>query len=343
MKVHQAFIHGERDLRIDQVDISDEPLGPDELLVQTEVSALSTGTDIGNFVGDSRYIPMCPGYPRSIGYSNVGVVLETGTNVHEFRPGQRVFSTKRHVSKYRAVKSDLLIAVPETVSSDAASLSYLAQLTMSALRQADYISGERVAIVGLGVIGLTGIAIARALGAKTIAIGNSPLRQQVAEKVGAHHTISSDEKQIEEVLRKACSGDLADIVILSADKWSAYRTAMSCVRFAGRVAILGFPGRWEGAPPFNPLDPAWFWAKRLSILGSGFDTHRDCELWERRFTTRRNLEYIIDLLANGALALEPIITHRVPVAQMQQIYDLAASHSKDLITAVFDWKELQSE
>jgi threonine dehydrogenase-like Zn-dependent dehydrogenase len=90
-------------------------------------------------------------------------------------------------------------------------------------------------------------------------------------------------------------------------------------------------------PSFNPLDPAWLWAKRLSILGSGFDMHNDCQMWERRFTTRRNLRYILDLFGDGTLKLAPLITHRVAAEDMQSIYDLAASHSKDLITAVFQW------
>jgi threonine dehydrogenase-like Zn-dependent dehydrogenase len=114
---------------------------------------------------------------------------------------------------------------------------------------------------------------------------------------------------------------------------------MQSVRYGGRVAILGFPGRWEGLPTFNPLDQAWLWAKRLSVFGSGFDTRGDCQVWERRFTTRRNLETILNLLQDGTLKLAPLITHRVAAEKMQSIYELAASRSKDLITAVFHWEE----
>jgi threonine dehydrogenase-like Zn-dependent dehydrogenase len=337
MLIKQGFIHGARDLRLDTGELSDAPLAPDELLVKTEVTALSTGTDIGNYVGDSTYIPTSPGYPRAIGYSNVGTIVNIGEEISGLYVGQRVFSTKRHVSAYRARRSDMIMPIPDLVPSDVASLSYLAQLSLSALRQSNYQSGESVAVVGLGVIGLTGIAVARALGARTIAIGNSDTRLTVAEKVGAHYTIPVQDETIEEAVREACSGNLADIVILAADKWAAYRTSMQSVRYGGRVAILGFPGRWEGLPSFNPLDPAWLWQKRLSIFGSGFDTHNDCQMWDRRFTTRRNLGYILDLLNDGVLKLAPVITHRVAAEDMRSIYELAASHSKDLITAVFKW------
>src|ERR1017187_1906189 len=337
MLIKQGFIHGVRDLRLDTAEISDEVLTPEEILVRTEVTALSTGTDIGNYIGDSTYIPTSPEYPRPIGYSNVGTILNIGSEVGDLHVGQRVFSTKRHASAYRALKTDLIVPIPDSVSSEVASLAYLSQLSLSSLRQADYQCGESVAVVGLGVIGLAGVGVARALGARTIAIGNSNVRLAVATQVGAHHALLAKEEGIEEPVREACSGNLADIVILAADKWVAYRTSMKCARYGARVAILGFPGRWEGLPSFNPLDPAWLWAKRLSILGSGFDTHNDCQMWERRFTTRRNLRYILDLFGDGTLKLAPLITHRVAAEDMQSIYDLAASHSKELITAVFQW------
>ena len=340
MLIKQAFIHGQRDLRLDFVTLEDENLGANEIIVRTEVTALSTGTDIGNYLGDSKYIPRCPGYPRPVGYSNVGRIVGIGSAVHDFRVGQRVFATKRHASAYRAQTSDLVLPIGDSVDSDDASLAYLAQLSLSALRQARYQSGETVAIVGLGVIGLAGVGMARALGARTIAIGNSELRLAVAKKLGAHRTILDEGDSDYEGTQEQCSDNLPDIVILAADSWSAYRTAMRCVRYNGRVAILGFPGRWEGPPPFNPLDPAWIWAKHLSVLGSGFDHHHDCEPWERRFTTRRNLKCILDLMEDGTLSLSPVITHRVPAASVKDIYELAAARSKELITAVFDWRDL---
>jgi threonine dehydrogenase-like Zn-dependent dehydrogenase len=52
---------------------------------------------------------------------------------------------------------------------------------------------------------------------------------------------------------------------------------------------------------------------------------------------RRNLEYILDLMASQALRLDSLITHRLPAARMQEAYELASQHSKELIGAVFQW------
>src|SRR5262249_57428472 len=89
-----------------------------------------------------------------VGYSNVGVMRRVGSSVRHLHPDQRVLSMKPHLSAYIAGPSDLLVSVPDGVSSEQASLAYLTQLGVAAMRQAHYQAGESVAVVRLGVIGL---------------------------------------------------------------------------------------------------------------------------------------------------------------------------------------------
>ena len=65
MKCWQAILYGAGDLRLEERPLLEAPLGPDQVLVETEVTALSTGTDLGNYLGDSTYVPGAPDYPRS--------------------------------------------------------------------------------------------------------------------------------------------------------------------------------------------------------------------------------------------------------------------------------------
>ena len=113
----QAILYGARDLRIEDTPLDCANLQSDQLYAETVVSALSTGTDLGNYLGDSTYVPGAPDYPRRIGYSNVAVVRQVGTNVSQPKIGQRVFSTQPHLSAYVARQSDILVTVPESVSS----------------------------------------------------------------------------------------------------------------------------------------------------------------------------------------------------------------------------------
>lgn len=317
----QAIMYGAGDLRLEERPFDQTPLAPSEVYVETEVTALSTGTDLGNYLGRSTDVPGAPDYPRAVGYSNVGVVREVGEAVQSLRPGMRVFSMKPHLSAYRAQDSELLVPLPDALDSAPASLAYLTQLGVAALRQVQYEAGERVAIVGLGVIGLCTCAMARIMGAsEVIAVANSGQRAKAALQAGAHCAVVTGDG--------AASQDV-DIVILTANPWAAFRQAVEMVRYAGRIAVLGFPGRGEPPPDFNPLDARWFYGKQLTLVGAGVSP--------ARFDRRRNLEYILTAMSRSD-GFEGIISHRLPAARMREAYELARLHDKSLQAAIFDWR-----
>jgi threonine dehydrogenase-like Zn-dependent dehydrogenase len=329
--VRQAILYAAGDLRLDDVPLDPGCLKDDQVYVETEVTALSTGTDLGNYLGKSTDVPGAPGYPRGVGYSNVGIVRKVGGSVSQLTVGQRVFSMRPHQSAYIAHGTELLVPVPDGVKPEQASLAYLTQLGMAAMRQANYQAGESVAVVGLGVIGLGTIGVARAMGAAAIGVANSELRAKAALAVGAHRVF---------VIGNGEPPRDVDLVVLTANPWAAYRTSVDMARYGGRVSILGFPGRGEAPPDFNPLDPLWFYGKQLSLIGAGFSPRSECTLAEVRFNLRRNLEYIFNLMAARSLSLESLVTHRLPATRMREAYELAKQHSKDLVAAVFDWRNL---
>jgi threonine dehydrogenase-like Zn-dependent dehydrogenase len=334
----QAILYGAGDLRIEDVPLDASFLLPDQVYVETEVSALSTGTDLGNYLGDSGYIPDAPRYPRWVGYSNAGVIRRVGEGVENLRPGMRVFSRRPHQSAYIARQSELLVQIPESLSSEEASLASLAHLGLGSLRQARYEPGENVAVVGLGVIGLCTVWLARAMGAKVVGIANSKIRAELALQLGAHAVFLAEDRDLHEKLKEVFGEVGTDIVVLTANPWSAYRLSMEIVRYAGRVSILGFPGRAQGPPDFNPMDSRWVYGKQLTLLGAVFAPKTDCRPEDLRFNTRRNIQYILDLMAFQQPRIKPVISHHLPASRMKEAYELAQEHSKSLVAAVFDWR-----
>jgi threonine dehydrogenase-like Zn-dependent dehydrogenase len=209
---------------------------------------------------------------------------------------------------------------------------------LASLRQARYEPGENVAVIGLGVIGLCTIWLARAMGAKVVGISNSKTRGESALQLGAHAAFLAEDKDIHEKLKEVFGEVGTDIVVLTANPWNAYRLSMEIVRYAGRVSILGFPGRAQNPPDFNPLDPRWVYGKQLTLLGAGFAPKADCQPADVRFNTRRNLQYILDLMAFHHPRIESVISHHLPASRMKEAYELAKEHSKSLVAAVFDWR-----
>jgi threonine dehydrogenase-like Zn-dependent dehydrogenase len=333
VRLYKAMLYGARDLRLDEEVFDPGSLAADEVFVRTQVSGFSTGTDLGNYDGRSTEVPGAPDYPRAVGYNNVGVVELTGESVKSLRPGDRVFSTKHHRSGFVARESELLVPVPAAVDGAQASLAYLTHLGVASMRTVRYEAGENVVVVGLGVIGLCTVAAARAMGARVAVVANSDSRARLAERLGAMETYRSGAFDAASVF----SGQGADVVVLTANSWSAWAESMEMARYGGRVTVLGFPGRDQAAPPFNPLQAKWLYGKQLTIAGAGFLPKVECGPGEVRFNLRRDLEYVMSLMASGDLDLGPVISHRFPFRQMREAYELAISHSKELTAAVFEW------
>jgi threonine dehydrogenase-like Zn-dependent dehydrogenase len=331
--IKKAILYGAGDLRIEQEPYDPAALKPREIYVRTEVTGFSTGTDLGNYEGRSTEVPDAPGYPRGVGYSNVGVVELIGEEVKSFRPGDRLFSMKYHQSGYIADESEILIPLPANVNAEQASLTYLAHLGVAGLRQTSYEAGEDVAVVGLGVIGLCTVALARAMGARVIAVANDARRAELARALGAQDTYVSGSFEPNTVFE----GQGADIVVLTANTWPAYRDSVEMARHGGRISLLGFPGRAQPAPDFNPLDMRWLYGKQLTIRGAGHIPLTDCAPSDIRFNLRRDLKFVLDRMASGSFDLSTIISHRFTYPRMREAYELARLHPKQLSAAVFHW------
>lgn len=330
--IRKAILYGSRDLRMDQSSPSAE-LGPGQLFVHTEVTALSTGTDLANYDGRSEELPGAPAYPRAVGYSNVGVVARVGAAVTRYAVGDRVFSTRPHQSGYVAEETDLLVKVDPRVDPEQASLAYLTHLGAAAMRKVNYLPGERVLVIGLGVIGLCTVALAESLGAQVEAIGNHANRLELARAMGAQHAWDAASVDPAAVF----SGEGADVIVLTANAWEAYRTSLEAAAHSGRIALLGFPGRSQPQPEFNPLDAHWVYGKQLVIAGAGFAPRVECEAQEIRFNLRRSLEDIFARLADGRMNFAPLISHRIAAESMRDAYEMALAHDKSLTAAVFLW------
>ena len=194
----QVFVHAPHDVRIDDVPSDDRPLGPYELRVKTEMTALSPGTETRIYSGLERdRFSYRVQYPYAVGYNNIARVVEIGDKVTEYRVGQRVFSRMPHQSESIVAEKSFIdptlstnpnvpssyntvAPVPENVPSVQAVFTHLFVLGFNSLQRADYRFGENVVVIGLGVVGLGAVAMAHLGGARVAAIGNDAGRLEIA-------------------------------------------------------------------------------------------------------------------------------------------------------------------
>jgi threonine dehydrogenase-like Zn-dependent dehydrogenase len=340
MTVKKAWIlHGPRDLRLEDVELDTDNLKPDEVYVETDASALSTGTDRGNYEG-AEQVPGAPGYPRWVGYSQAGTVMKVGSGVTRYAPGDRVFSLQSHRAAYIARETDTMVHIPDGVSSEHAAMAYLYHLGFHSLRAGQFTPGENVAVVGTGILGLTTTALARAFGARVVALSNSEYRMEMARKVGAHRAWPSNDPDLQEKLLDFTDGIGIDLVVLAANPWPAYRTAVESVRAGGRLAILSLPGRGEDDLDFNPLSLKWSYGKNLLIKMVGGPTPYMFPLQGGvdRWVKDNGLRYLLHLMDSGTIDPEPLISHRLPYNRAVEAYEMAYNRDKSMVGVIFHWK-----
>ncbi|MBX3260984.1 MAG: hypothetical protein KF782_14965 [Labilithrix sp.] len=315
-----------RELVFEDVELDAGALEPGSLFAETEVSAVSLGTERAAYVGDP---PLRPGpvYPRLVGYCNVATVRASASP--DLPIGARILTHQSHRSAFVCSTADVLARVPPEVTSAEASLTYLAHLGLAALRRAAFAPGERVAIVGLGAIGLATTALVRAFGSPAVAIGNAPERLSLALAAGASAARAGDE--VEDAS--------ADLVVLTANTWEAWRLATRIAARFGRIAVLGFPGRTDGPPPFNPLESRSFYDKQLAIFGAGMPVASGPAPESEATTLSRGVEMLLGMIARGQLSLAKLVTHEVPWTELRDVYERAAAGDKQLVTALLRWRD----
>ena len=328
--MRRAVLHGPRDLRLEDFILDTKNLDGDEVWVETEVTALSTGTDRGNYEGAEK-VPGAPDYPRWVGYSNVGKVKGVAPGVTSFEIGDRVFAMQPHTSDYVAMECEGIVRIPATVSSESAAFTKLYHLGFHSLRHGGDLVGKSVAVVGLGVLGLLTVELARSLGAHVVAVGNDPTRLAKAEELGAELTIAFDDPGLDSEIDNFAGGQGVQIVILAANPWPAYRVGMEILGRNGMMVVLSLPGRGESVLDFNPLALSWICAKGVTIVSTNRNYPNPQEI-------RRDFDFLLERMHKRLLDPKPLITHRLPCERMVEAYELAYQRDKSMTGTVFQWQ-----
>ena len=340
-----AILHGPRDLRIEEQPLDTSHLQPDEIWVETRISALKIGTDRGNYEGAER-VPGAPDYPRWVGDSNLGIVRGVGNAVTRVQVGDRIITRMPHQSAYITTQDASMVKAPPTVSDEDAVYAHLYALSAHCYHKAHFKAGETVAVVGLGTLGLGAVAVGPLFGARVVAIGNDAFRMDLAKRMGAHAALLYNDPDLHAKLAEFSDGAGIDLVVLTANPWPAYRTAVEIVRPNGRVSIVSLLGRGEADLDFNPLSMQNFYIKGISLIAvsgpAGYlypNGSDDPRTTRDQYTADRTAAHILSLMADGRLEPKRLITHRFHYSEMAEAYEMAYAREKSMLGVIFNWQE----
>ncbi|WP_340645155.1 bi-domain-containing oxidoreductase [Phenylobacterium sp.] len=262
--------------------------------------------------------------PIPLGYCNAGRVVEVGAGVEGFRVGDRVVSNGPH-AEIVAVPNTLCARIPDGVSDEAAAFTPLAAIALQGIRLTEPTLGERVAVFGLGLIGLMAVQILRANGCRVLGLDFDKRKLALAQGFGAEVVdLSAGEDAVARGMAFS-DGRGVDAVIIAASTKSndLVSQAAKMSRKRGRIVLIGVVGL--------ELDRADFYEKELSFqvscsYGPGRydpdyeDRAQDYPFGFVRWTEQRNFEAVLDLMAAGSLKVDELITHRFPITEAPKAY-----------------------
>lgn len=278
------------------------------------------------------------GEPMTMGYSSAGVVLACGEGIQQFKPGDRVASNGCH-AEVVCVPANLCAKVPDSVAFDHACFAVVGSIALQGVRLAKVHLGETVLVIGLGLVGQLTVALLRGAGCRVIGTDLDPAKCELAKQLGAE--VASPGLRASNI-EEMTHGLGADAVIITASTKSngPIELAADAVRQKGRVVLVGVVGLELDRRPF-------YFKEAEFVVSCSYGPGRyDANYEERghdypaayvRWTEQRNIQAVLDLMADGKLDVSPLISHRIPIAEAERAYQIIDQGSEPYLGMVLEY------
>jgi 2-desacetyl-2-hydroxyethyl bacteriochlorophyllide A dehydrogenase len=331
MKNNKIIFNKEFNATFIAEDLQTQDLGDNEILLKTEYSLISPGTELAIYRGTESWAPL----PFNPGYAAVGRVEAVGKAVESASVGEMILALSPH-SEYSIISDNSIFAkVPENCDGKEAAFTRMAAVSITALRVSDIELGDRVAVFGMGLVGNLAAQLFHAAGADVTAVDICEKRLDVAKTCGIRNILNSKE----EGAREKLSGFDATV-----DATGIPAMALEILKAAGKngeAILLGSPRGEYKADMTELLNQVHLW-------GNGCVTLKGAHEWRYpkkpvdgvKHNIQRNWEIILKMIADKKLKIEPLITHVFSPNEAQKAYQGLLNEKDSFLGVVFDWKSI---
>ncbi|WP_086933582.1 L-threonine 3-dehydrogenase [Agarilytica rhodophyticola] len=325
-------------------DVPEPKFGINDVLIKVKRTAIC-GTDMHIYNWDSwaqKTIPV----PMVVGHEFVGEIVDVGSNVNDFKPGQIVsgeghvvcgrcrncMAGRRHLcahtsgigvdrpgafAEYLSLPMSNVWEHKEGIDLDIASLfDPLGNAVHTAL-QYDLL-GEDVLITGAGPIGVMAAAVCRHAGARHVVVTDlNPKRLELAKQLGATYTVNVAEQSLEQCQAALGMSEGFDVGLEMSGSPIALRDMIDNMCHGGKISILGIPGG----------DVQIDWNKVIfnMLTLKGIYGREMYETW-----------YKMSVMIESGLDIKPVISHRLGADDFQQGFD--AMNAGDASKVILNWE-----
>ena len=283
--------------------------------------------------------------PISLGYCNVGEVIEIGKDVDGFKVGDLVASNGPH-AEIVCVPKNLCAKLPKNVSQKDAVFTVLSSIALQGIRLSSPQLGDTVVVLGLGLIGQITAQLLKINGCKVIGIDIDNEKVKICQNFGID-AINSTETDVVDYVSNVTNGFGADSVLITAasQKSDLVSKAANMCRKKGQVVVVGFVGL--------DLKRDDFYEKEITFqvscsYGPGRydpnyeDKGIDYPYHYIKWTEQRNFQAILDIFSDQKLNVKPLISKIAKLNEVSSIYDNIANDNS-LATLIEYNKEVDNK
>ena len=279
--------------------------------------------------------------PIPLGYSCAGEVIEVGEEASEFNVGDSVACAGLAFANHAEVDyipRNLAVKMPSGLSYDSACFVAVGSVAMQGTRLVRLALGERVVVMGLGLVGQISTQLVRCAGGTVIAFDPDAGKHAMARELGAH-TVLGDEASLRRAVAELTEGQGADAVLVCAASSSSAPVLLAAAisRLKGRVVMVGDTGL--------KLERRAFFEKEIELIVSrSYGPGRYDPAYEERgidypysyvrWTERRNMQAFLELLGRENVRVEPLITHRYAIQEADRAYEIVTGSRKEPAVAI---------
>ena len=331
-----SVVDGER-VVVETFEVA-EP-GPGEVLVRVNRTQVSAGSEKGRFRGASAPDPKIPlGYWEiPPGYTAAGRVQAIGPGVEGFELGDRVFASGRHASHLLSQLEDeddggmrkRVQRIEFDVTDEQACFSRLGDVALHSIRRAELQPDESVAIFGQGVVGQLIAAFARISGAyPIIAIDLDGGRLELSKISGATHTVNASRENAVEAVESITGGG-AECVFHANREAQVLADCVDAAGYGGKVVFVG--------ATYGPVSMYLgnLLRREISIRGSHMVSDVEQRYW--KWTTSRDRNAIMRMIAQGSLSVDHLISHVVRPEEGHEAYQRIVAGPQGWMGVFFAW------
>jgi predicted dehydrogenase len=280
--------------------------------------------------------------PSALGYSSAGTVVAVGEGVADLNPGDRVACAGAgHAvhAEFACVPRLLVARIPsEAVTFDEAAFTTVGAVALHGVRNADVKLGDTVAVIGLGLLGQLTVQILKAAGCRVLGMDISAERAELAARLGAD-AVSTSSAGFLDLCMQRSGGHGVDAVLIAAQTASNDPLNLAGAVARSRAVVVAVGTVAMDIPRRS------FYEKELDFrVSRSYGPGRYDAAYEQkgidypigyvRWTETRNMEAFLMLLADRKLDLDPLITHRFPIARAHAAYDLITGKTEEAFLGV---------